>query len=76
MTTREQNSDSPPTARDRAPENPQARPEETVDALAPEPEPDAESQQVAAEDVTENPEADNLDGVPGPSPDEPGEPSG
>ena len=28
MTTREQNSDNPPTARDRAPDNPEARPEE------------------------------------------------
>jgi hypothetical protein len=77
MTTSEQDSNDPQGPRDRVPENPEARPQETVDALsAQEDDPDSDEQGVAGEDVTQNPETDELEGLPGPSPDEPGEPAG
>lgn len=62
---------------DRVPENPKARLAETVDALADEdPDTDPGEEGVAAEDVTENPETDDLEGLPGPSRNEPGESAG
>jgi hypothetical protein len=60
------------------PENPQARPAETVDALEAQDaaEPDTDEQAVAGDDVSENPDTDELEGLPGPSQDEPGESAG
>lgn len=77
MTTGDQESNDPQHQEGRVPEDPVVRPRETVDALAGEAEePDGEDQGVAGEDVTQNPETDGLEGLPGPSPDEPGEPTG
>jgi hypothetical protein len=62
----------------RVPENPRARPAETVDALEAQDsaEPDADEQAIAGDDVSENPDTDELEGLPGPSQDEPGESAG
>ena len=63
------------TRNDRIPDDPQSHPVETVEALEREQSiPDAEA--VPAEDVTENPDTDELEGLPGPSQDETSEPAG
>ena len=64
------------------PPNPQHHPEQTVDALERKASSSRsgsdrhEEEGVAAEDVTDNPDTGELEGLPGPSPDEPGEPAG
>jgi hypothetical protein len=61
------------------PANPQHHPEQTVDALERKASSGSdrdEEEGVAAEDVTDNPDTGELEGLPGPSPDEPGEPAG
>lgn len=60
------------------PGNPEHHQAETVDALeAGAPRGAGEDDQpVAGEDVTENPDTDELEGLPGPSTDQPGESAG
>lgn len=66
-----------PEKDDQVPDNPEARPAETVDALGKRDRvPEEDETGVAAEDVTENPETDELEGLPGPSRDQPGESAG
>jgi hypothetical protein len=67
----------PPQGRE-VPQHPQSRQAETVDALE-----DQQSganaddgERIAGDDVTQNPDDDEMEGLPGPSPDEPGESSG
>lgn len=63
------------TRNERIPDNPQSHPAETVEALEREQSvPDVEA--VPAEDVTENPDTDDLEGLPGPSQDETSESAG
>ena len=63
--------------RDNIPADPQAHPTETVEALE-EDESDAtrDERAVPAEDVTQNPDTDELEELPGPSGDGPNEPAG
>lgn len=71
MSEKTENHDVPP--------NPQHHPEQTVDALERKASSGSdrdEEEGVAAEDVTDNPDTGELEGLPGPSPDEPGEPAG
>jgi hypothetical protein len=60
------------------PEHPQGRPAETVDALEEQQsgdDPD-DGERVTGDDVATNPDTDEMEGLPGPSPDEPAEPAG
>ncbi len=60
------------------PEHPEGRPTETVDALEEQhsgEDPD-DGERVTGDDVSDNPDTDELEGLPGPSPDEPAEPAG
>lgn len=75
MTEQDQENGRPQHRRE-VPDDPRARPTETVEALDEAAQGDTDEQGVAAEDVTENPDTDELAGLPGPSPDEPGEPTG
>lgn len=65
-----------PHDNDDIPANPQAQPTETVEALEVESIATDGEEAVAAEDVTENPDTDELEGLPGPSQDEPNESAG
>lgn len=60
------------------PANPENHPERTVEALERNVASEAgqDEKDVVAEDVTDNPDTGELEGLPGPSPDEPGEPAG
>ena len=60
------------------PQHPESRQAETVDALEEQhtgEDPD-DGERVAGDDVTENPETDEMEGLPGPPQGEPGEPAG
>jgi hypothetical protein len=60
------------------PEHPESAPAETVDALEEQQagrDPD-DGERQAGDDVTENPDTDEMEGLPGPPQGEPGEPSG
>ena len=59
------------------PEHPEGRPAETVDALEEQAGEDPDDgERVTGDDVAANPDTDELEGLPGPSPDEPAEPAG
>ena len=60
------------------PQHPESRQAETVDALEDQ-QSDGSSEageRVVGDDVTQNPDDEEMEGLPGPSPDEPGESSG
>ena len=60
------------------PEDPQGRPTEAVEALEDQhagSDPD-DGERVTGDDVTQNPDGDEMEGLPGPSPNQPGESSG
>jgi hypothetical protein len=64
---------------ERFPYDPRAHAQEAVEQLEEETTRgagDEEEEDVAAEDVTRNPDTGELEGLPGPSPDEPGESAG
>ncbi|WP_432479307.1 hypothetical protein [Nocardioides sp. GXQ0305] len=61
------------------PEHPADKPIETVEALEDRlagSDDDADEEQVRGDDVTESPDADEMEGLPGPPPGEPDEPAG
>lgn len=67
----------PPPGRE-VPQHPESRQAETVDALEEQQsgdDPD-DGERVTGDDVTQNPGDDEMEGLPGPSPDEPGESTG
>jgi hypothetical protein len=63
---------------DRLPDDPRAHAREAVEELERRTASGAgeDEEGVAAEDVTQNPDPGELEGLPGPSPDEPGESAG
>ena len=59
------------------PDHPRGRPAETVDALEERAGDDPDDgERETGDDVTEHPETDEMEGLPGPAQGEPGEPSG
>lgn len=60
------------------PQHPESRQAETVDALEDQQVDDdpGDGEQVSGDDVTENPESDEMEGLPGPPEGEAGEPAG
>ena len=79
MTSEQDGQDEGQDAPERSlPEHPEGQPAETVDALEEQhagDDPD-DGERVTGDDVAANPDTDELDGLPGPSPDEPAEPAG
>lgn len=60
------------------PQRPESREAETVDTLEEQQsqgDPD-DGERVTGDDVTQNPDSEEMEGLPGPSPNEPGESSG
>ena len=74
----EQDTDGQDTKGGTLPEHPKGQPAETVDALEEQQagdDPD-DGERVTGDDVAANPDTDELEGLPGPSPGEPAEPAG